>query len=150
MLIIVGLWLFGVLMRRYIAFPTAPRQGAEPALGVGWRGIGFAFKDVSELPRQGYTVIRERFFCRGFTLNARGSRGRSKKSRSANHVRQTDGQLVVAPNCDVSFKNPSPSRNRRDVAAGHRDLAAWPTGRRRRPRREVDCPSGARVDAVAR
>ena len=115
MLITVGLWLFGVLIAITIAFPTITPGKALTALGVGGVAIGFAFKDVFENFLAGILLlIREPFSVDDF-IECEGIEGQVEEITIRDtHVRQTDGQLVVAPNA-MFFKNPVTIRTARDI-----------------------------------
>ncbi|KKL94970.1 hypothetical protein LCGC14_1859350 [marine sediment metagenome] len=115
MLITVGLWLFGVLIAVTIAFPTITPGKALTALGIGGVAIGFAFKDVFENFLAGILLlIREPFAVEDY-IECEGIEGQVEEITIRDtHVRQTDGQLVVAPNA-MFFKNPVTIRTARDV-----------------------------------
>ncbi|WP_226782340.1 mechanosensitive ion channel family protein [Oceaniglobus trochenteri] len=115
MLLTVGLWLFAGLIAVTIAFPTITPGRALTALGIGGVAIGFAFKDVFENFLAGILLlIREPFSVEDF-IECEGIEGQVEKITIRDtHVRQTDGQLVVAPNA-MFFKNPVTIRTARDV-----------------------------------
>jgi len=115
MLITVSLWLFGVLIAVTIAFPTITPGRALTALGVGGVAIGFAFKDVFENFLAGILLlIREPFSIDDF-IECEDIEGQVEEITIRDtHVRQTDGQLVVAPNA-MFFKNPVTIRTARQV-----------------------------------
>jgi small-conductance mechanosensitive channel len=115
MLAIVGLWLFGVLIAVTIAFPTITPGRALTALGVGGVAIGFAFKDVFENFLAGVLLlIREPFSIDDY-IDCENIEGQVEEITIRDtHVRQTDGQLVVAPNA-MFFKNPVTIRTAKDV-----------------------------------
>ena len=115
MLITVGLWLFGVLIAITIAFPTITPGKALTALGVGGVAIGFAFKDVFENFLAGILLLlREPFSIEDY-IDCEDIEGQVEKITIRDtHIRQTDGQLVVAPNA-MFFKNPVTIRTARDV-----------------------------------
>ncbi len=115
MLLTVGLWLFGTLIAITIAFPTITPGRALTALGVGGVAIGFAFKDVFENFLAGVLLlIREPFSVDDY-IDCEGIDGQVETITIRDtHVRQTDGQLVVAPNA-MFFKNPVTIRTARDV-----------------------------------
>jgi small-conductance mechanosensitive channel len=109
------MWLFGVLIAVTIAFPTITPGKALTALGVGGVAIGFAFKDVFENFLAGILLlIREPFSVEDY-IECEGFEGQVEEITIRDtHVRQTDGQLVVAPNA-MFFKNPVTIRTARDV-----------------------------------
>ena len=115
MLLTVGLWLFGGLIALTIAFPTITPGKALTALGVGGVAIGFAFKDVFENFLAGVLLlIREPFSIDDY-IDCEDIEGQVEEITIRDtHVRQTDGQLVVAPNA-MFFKNPVTIRTARDV-----------------------------------
>jgi small-conductance mechanosensitive channel len=106
MLVTVSVWLFGLLIAVTIAFPTVTPGRALTALGVGGVAIGFAFKDVFENFLAGVLLlIREPFSIDDF-IECEDIDGKVEEITIRDtHVRQTDGQLVVAPNA-MFFKNP--------------------------------------------
>ncbi len=106
MLALVGLWLFGSLIALTIAFPTITPGRALTALGIGGVAIGFAFKDVFENFLAGILVLLREPFRKGDFIECQGIEGQVETITIRDtHVRQTDGQLVVAPN-GFLFKNP--------------------------------------------
>ncbi|NNE51883.1 MAG: mechanosensitive ion channel family protein [Sulfitobacter sp.] len=115
MLATVSLWLFGILIAVTIAFPTITPGRTLTALGVGGVAIGFAFKDVFENFLAGVLLlIREPFSIDDF-IDCEDIDGQVEEITIRDtHVRQTDGQLVVAPNA-MFFKNPVTIRTARDV-----------------------------------
>ncbi|EKE43524.1 hypothetical protein OCGS_2256 [Oceaniovalibus guishaninsula JLT2003] len=106
MLATVGLWLLGALIAVTLAFPGITPGRALAALGLGGVAIGFAFKDVFENFLAGILLlIREPFRVHDF-IECEGIEGQVEVITIRDtHVRQTDGQLVVAPNA-MFFKNP--------------------------------------------
>ncbi|WOI57567.1 mechanosensitive ion channel family protein [Palleronia sp. LCG004] len=106
MLLTVGLWLFVILIAITIVLPTVTPGKALAALGVGGVAIGFAFKDVFENFLAGILLlIREPFEVHDF-IECEGIDGQVEDITIRDtHIRQTDGQLVVAPNA-MFFKNP--------------------------------------------
>ncbi len=115
MLLTVSIWLFGVLIAITIAFPTITPGKALTALGVGGVAIGFAFKDVFENFLAGVLLlIREPFSIDDY-IDCEDIEGQVEEITIRDtHIRQTDGQLVVAPNA-MFFKNPVTIRTARDV-----------------------------------
>ncbi len=115
MLITVGIWLFGMLIAVTIAFPTITPGKALTALGVGGVAIGFAFKDVFENFLAGILLLMREPFSVDDYIECEGIEGQVEEITIRDtHVRQTDGQLVVAPNA-MFFKNPVTIRTARDV-----------------------------------
>ena len=115
MLVTVGLWMLTILIAITIAFPTITPGKAITALGVGGVAIGFAFKDVFENFLAGILLlIREPFRVTDF-IECEGIEGKVEIITIRDtHVRQTDGQLVVAPNA-MFFKNPVTVRTSKDL-----------------------------------
>jgi small-conductance mechanosensitive channel len=115
MLVTVGLWLMGVLIAITIAFPTITPGRALTALGVGGVAIGFAFKDVFENFLAGILLlVREPFSIEDF-IECEDIEGQVEEITIRDtHIRQTDGQLVVAPNA-MFFKNPVTIRTAKDL-----------------------------------
>nr|WP_025052950.1 mechanosensitive ion channel family protein [Sulfitobacter noctilucae] len=115
MLITVGVWLFGTLIAVTIAFPTITPGRALTALGVGGVAIGFAFKDVFENFLAGVLLLLREPFSIDDYIDCEDIDGQVEEITIRDtHIRQTDGQLVVAPN-SMFFKNPVTIRTARDV-----------------------------------
>ncbi|MFD1344551.1 mechanosensitive ion channel family protein [Litorisediminicola beolgyonensis] len=115
MLATVGLWLFGVLIAVTIAFPSITPGRALTALGVGGVAIGFAFKDVFENFLAGILLLIREPFRIGDFIECEGIEGEVEEITVRDtHVRQTDGQIVVAPNA-MFFKNPVTIRTAQDI-----------------------------------
>ncbi|WP_099824108.1 mechanosensitive ion channel family protein [Oceaniglobus indicus] len=115
MLATVGLWLMGGLIAVTIAFPTITPGKALTALGIGGVAVGFAFKDVFENFLAGILLLIREPFAVGDYIECEGIEGQVEVITIRDtHVRQTDGQLVVAPNA-MFFKNPVTIRTSRDV-----------------------------------
>lgn len=115
MLATVGLWFLGVLIAITIAVPSITPGRAFTALGVGGVAIGFAFKDVFENFLAGVLLLlREPFRITDF-IDCEGIEGQVEEITIRDtHIRQTDGQLVVAPNA-MFFKNPVTVRTAQDL-----------------------------------
>ena len=106
MLLTVLIWFFGFLIAATIAFPTITPGKALTALGVGGIAIGLAFKDTFENFFAGVLVLLREPFTRGDFIECEGIEGKVEKVTIRDtRIRQTDGQLVVAPN-GFLFKNP--------------------------------------------
>ncbi|RVT85921.1 mechanosensitive ion channel family protein [Rhodobacteraceae bacterium CCMM004] len=115
MLLVVGLWLLGGLIAVTIAFPTITPGRALTTLGIGGVAIGFAFKDVFENFLAGILLLLREPFSKGDFIDCEGIEGQVEEITIRDtHVRQTDGQLVVAPNA-MFFKNPVTIRTARQV-----------------------------------
>ena len=115
MLLTVGIWLMGTLIAVTIAFPTITPGKALTALGVGGVAIGFAFKDVFENFLAGVLLLLREPFSIDDYIDCEDIEGQVEEITIRDtHVRQTDGQLVVAPNA-MFFKNRVTIRTARDV-----------------------------------
>lgn len=115
MVAVVGIWLVGVLFAITIAFPTVTPSKAFAALGLGGVAIGFAFKDVFENFFAGLLILLREPFRKGDFIEVEGIDGQIEEITIRDtHVRQTDGQLVVAPNAYL-FKNPVTIRTAREL-----------------------------------
>ena len=106
MLLVVSMWLFAVLIAITIAFPTVTPGRAITALGIGGVAIGFAFKDVFENFLAGILLLIREPFQTDDYIECEGIEGQVEEITIRDtHIRQTDGQRVVAPNA-MFFKNP--------------------------------------------
>ena len=115
MLLTVGLWLLGGLIALTIAFPTITPGRALTALGIGGVAIGFAFKDVFENFLAGVLLLIREPFSKSDFIECQGIDGEVEEITIRDtHVRQTDGQLVVAPNA-IFYKNPVTIRTARSL-----------------------------------
>ena len=115
MLLTVGLWLLGALIALTIAFPTITPGRALTALGIGGVAIGFAFKDVFENFLAGVLLLIREPFSKSDFIECEGIEGEVEEITVRDtHVRQTDGQLVVAPNA-IFYKNPVTIRTARSL-----------------------------------
>ncbi|TDL83751.1 mechanosensitive ion channel family protein [Palleronia sediminis] len=115
MLLTVGLWLMGSLLTLTIAVPSITPGRALTALGVGGVAIGFAFKDVFENFLAGILLLIREPFSKSDFIECQGIDGRVEEITIRDtHIRQTDGQLVVAPNA-MFFKNAVTVRTSTDL-----------------------------------
>jgi small conductance mechanosensitive channel len=115
MLLTVGLWLLGGLIALTIAFPTITPGKALTALGIGGVAIGFAFKDVFENFLAGILLLIREPFSKSDFIECQGIEGQVEDITVRDtHIRQTDGQLVVAPNA-MFFMNPVTIRTARTL-----------------------------------
>ena len=114
MLASTGVWLGGALIALTVAFPSITPAKALTALGLGSVAIGFAFKDVFENFLAGLLILlREPFRLDDF-VECDGVEGTVEEITIRDtRIRQTDGQLVVAPNAQL-FKSPVTVRTNRD------------------------------------
>ncbi|MFQ6552158.1 mechanosensitive ion channel family protein [Aestuariibius insulae] len=102
----VAIWLFGVLIAATIAFPTITVGKIFTAAGVGGLAIAFAAKDTLENFFAGLMLLIREPFSKGDFIDCEGFEGQVEDiTIRETHVRQTDGQVVVAPN-SMFFKNP--------------------------------------------
>ncbi|MGR3492607.1 MAG: mechanosensitive ion channel family protein [Shimia sp.] len=108
-------WLFTALITITILFPSVTPANAIAALGLGSVAIGFAFKDVFENFLAGILLLIREPFEKGDFIECEGIEGQVEEITIRDtHVRQTDGQLVVAPNA-MFFKNPVTIRTAKGV-----------------------------------
>lgn len=115
MLATVTLWLLGTLVAITIAFPTITPGRALTALGIGGVAVGFAFKDIFENFLAGILLLIREPFSRTDFIECQGIEGQVEEITIRDtHVRQTDGQLVVAPN-SIFFMNPVTIRTSRSL-----------------------------------
>ena len=115
MLLTVGLWLLGGLIALTIAFPTITPGRALTALGIGGVAVGFAFKDVFENFLAGVLLLIREPFSKSDFIECQGIDGQVEAITVRDtHVRQTDGQLVIAPNA-MFYKNPVTIRTARSL-----------------------------------
>lgn len=106
MVTLAAIWVFGVLIAATIAFPTVTIGKILAAAGVGGIAIAFAAKDTLENFFSGIMLlVREPFRKKDF-IDCEGIEGQVEEITIRDtHIRQTDGQLVVAPNA-MFYKNP--------------------------------------------
>lgn len=102
----VVIWVFGVLIAATIAVPTLTVGKLFAAAGVGGLAIAFAAKDTLENFFAGLMLLIREPFEKGDFIECEDITGKVEDiTVRETHVRQTDGQLVVAPNA-MFFKNP--------------------------------------------
>ena len=110
-----GIWLGGLLLASVVAFPSITPANVLTVLGLGSVAIGFAFKDIFENFFAGVLILLREPFAVGDHIFAEGVEGAIERiSIRDTFVRQTDGQLVVAPNA-ILFKTPVVVRTNRDL-----------------------------------
>lgn len=115
MLLTVTMWMFVILVAVTIAFPTITPGRAITALGIGGVAIGFAFKDVFENFLAGILLLIREPFAVGDYIDCEGIDGQVEEITIRDtHIRQTDGQRVVAPNA-MFFRNPVTIRTTTDL-----------------------------------
>ncbi|MEL7132989.1 MAG: mechanosensitive ion channel family protein [Pseudomonadota bacterium] len=111
----VALWTVGLLIAATIAFPTLSIANIFAAAGVGGLAIAFAARDTLENFFAGVNLLVRKTFDDGDYVECEGIEGQVEKiTVRETWIRQTDGQLVVAPN-KTFFQNPLTIRTNRDV-----------------------------------
>lgn len=111
----VFLWTIGILIAATIIFPTLTIGKLFAAAGVGGLAIAFAAKDTLENFFAGIMLLVREPFQKGDFIDCEGFEGKVEDiTVRETHVRQTDGQLVVAPNA-MFFKNPVTIRTANDL-----------------------------------
>ena len=111
----VALWTLGLLIAATIAFPTLSIANIFAAAGVGGLAIAFAARDTIENFFAGVNLLARRTFDTGDYVECNGIEGQVENTTvRETWIRQTDGQLVVAPN-KLFFENPLTIRTARDV-----------------------------------
>lgn len=105
-LLSLGIWVFGIMIAAVIAFPNLTPTKILAGLGIGSVAIGFAFKDVFENFLAGIIILLRREMRIGDFIECDGLEGEVENILiRETHIRQTDGQLVIAPN-SMLFKQP--------------------------------------------
>lgn len=111
----VFLWTIGILIAATIVFPTLTIGKLFAAAGVGGLAIAFAAKDTLENFFAGIMLLVREPFKKGDYIDCEGFEGQVEDiTVRETHVRQTDGQMVVAPNA-MFFKNPVTIRTSGDL-----------------------------------
>ncbi|MEM8653845.1 MAG: mechanosensitive ion channel family protein [Pseudomonadota bacterium] len=111
----VALWTVGLLSAATIAFPTLSIANIFAAAGVGGLAIAFAARDTLENFFAGVNLLVRKTFDDGDYVECEGIEGQVENiTVRETWIRQTDGQLVVAPN-KTFFQNPLTIRTNRDV-----------------------------------
>lgn len=99
-------WVIGLMIAAIIVFPNLTPTNALAGLGLGSVAIGFAFKDVFENFLAGIIILFRREMRIGDHIECEDLEGKVEKiTVRETHIRQTDGQLVIAPNA-MLFTNP--------------------------------------------
>lgn len=99
-------WFFGIMVAAIILFPGLTPSSLVAGLGIGGVAIGFAFKDVFENFLAGIIILFRAKMRIGDYIECEGLKGRIEDILvRETHIRQTDGQLVIAPNA-MLFQNP--------------------------------------------
>lgn len=111
----VTMWAIGILIAATIAVPTLSIANIFAAAGVGGLAIAFAARDTLENFFAGVNLLVRKTFDDGDFVECEGIEGQVENiSIRETWIRQTDGQLVVAPN-KLFFQNPLTIRTNRDV-----------------------------------
>lgn len=102
----VAIWVFGILIAATIVFPSLTIGKLFAAAGIGGLALAFAAKDTLENFFAGLMLLIREPFRKGDYIDCEGFEGKVEDiTIRETHVRQTDGQVVVAPNA-MFFKNP--------------------------------------------
>jgi len=100
------IWVVGLLIAATIMFPDLTPGNLLAGLGIGSIAIGFAFKDIFENFLAGVFILLREPMRIGDYMECEGVEGFVQKiTLRDTYVRQSDGQLVVAPNA-MLFTNP--------------------------------------------
>ncbi len=115
MIATVVLWSLGILIAVTIAFPSVSPGDAVTALGIGGIAVGLAFRDTFENFFAGILILIREPFKRGDFIECEGVEGQIEEiTIRDSRIRQTDGELVVAPN-GFLFKNPVTVRTAKEL-----------------------------------
>ena len=102
----IGVWTAGIIVAAVIVIPGLTPSGVIAGLGFGTVAIGFAFKDIFENFLAGIIILFRREMRIGDFIECEGLKGKVERiTIRETYIRQTDGQLVIAPNSFL-FKNP--------------------------------------------
>ena len=102
----IAIWLVGLLIAATILFPDLTPGNLLAGLGIGSIAIGFAFKDIFENFIAGIFILLREPMRIGDYMECEGVEGFVEQiTLRDTYVRQSDGQLVVAPNA-MLFTNP--------------------------------------------
>ncbi len=100
-----GIWVLGMMAAAIVLLPNLTPTKMLAGLGIGSVAIGFAFKDIFENFLSGIIILLRREMRIGDFIECEGLEGKVENiSVRETHIRQTDGQLVIAPN-SLIFKN---------------------------------------------
>ncbi len=100
-----GVWVLGIMAAAIVLLPNLTPTKMLAGLGIGSVAIGFAFKDIFENFLSGIIILLRREMRIGDFIECEGLEGKVEDiSIRETHIRQTDGQLVIAPN-SIIFKN---------------------------------------------
>lgn len=102
----IATWVFGIMIAAVIVFPNLTPASILAGLGIGSVAIGFAFKDIFENFLAGIFILLRREMRIGDHIECEDIEGKVERiAIRETHIRQTDGQLVIAPNA-MLFKQP--------------------------------------------
>lgn len=105
-LLSIGIWIIGVLLAAMVTFPGVTPARALGAMGIVSIAVGFAFKDIFENFFAGILLLWRFPFEKGDFIECEGISGQIENiSIRQTLIRQTSGELVVAPNSFL-FLNP--------------------------------------------
>ncbi len=100
------IWLLGIAIATVVVIPSVTPAKLLAGLGIGGIAVGFAFKDIFENFLAGVIILFRKEMRIGDFIECEGVEGDVEKiSIRETHVRQKDGQLVIAPNA-MLFTNP--------------------------------------------
>tara|TARA_R110002072_G_scaffold48525_6_gene132778 strand:+ start:8121 stop:9002 length:882 start_codon:yes stop_codon:yes gene_type:complete len=100
------IWILGLLIAATIMFPDLTPGNLLAGLGIGSIAIGFAFKDIFENFIAGIFILLREPMRIGDYMTCEGVEGFVEQiTLRDTYIRQSDGQLVVAPNA-MLFTNP--------------------------------------------
>lgn len=115
LLVKVALWAMGLLIAATIAFPSLSIGNIFAAAGVGGLAIAFAARDALENFFAGIALLVRKTFDTGDFVECEGIDGKVEHiAIRETLIRQTDGQLVVAPN-KTFFQNALTIRTNQDL-----------------------------------
>ena len=102
----VAIWIVGLLVAATILFPSFSIAQIFAAAGVGGIALAFAAKDTLENFFAGVMLLIRETFQTGDFVECEGIEGQVERINIRDtYIRQTDGQLVVAPN-SLFYQNP--------------------------------------------
>ncbi|ABA56641.1 mechanosensitive ion channel family protein [Nitrosococcus oceani] len=106
-LLSIGIWITGILLAAMVTFPGLTPARALSAMGIVSIAVGFAFKDIFENFFAGILLLWRFPFEKGDFIECEGISGQVEHiSVRQTLIRQTSGELVIAPNSFL-FLNPT-------------------------------------------
>ncbi|WP_040662429.1 mechanosensitive ion channel family protein [Nitrococcus mobilis] len=106
-LLSIGIWVVGILFAAMVTFPGLTPARALGAMGIVSIAVGFAFKDIFENFFAGILLLWRFPFENGDFIECEGISGKVENiSVRQTLIRQTSGELVIAPNSFL-FLNPT-------------------------------------------